>query len=86
MAPRILITSMSGTGKSTVIMALIESGLEAHDLDTVGFSHWVPCDGNPTGARPGFDWLWNESLRNSSPGSAKFLFSWLAARPTWDTS
>lgn len=60
MAAKTLITGMSGTGKSSVIAALSHSGLEAHDLDADGFSHWVPCEGNPTGARDGFDWLWNE--------------------------
>lgn len=60
MAARTLITGMSGTGKSSVIAALRHSELEAHDLDADEFSHWVPCEGNPTGARDGFDWLWNE--------------------------
>jgi len=60
MAPNILITGMSGTGKSSVITALTENGLGAYDLDADGFSNWVPCEGNPTGARQGFDWHWNE--------------------------
>ncbi|MEL6362326.1 MAG: AAA family ATPase [Pseudomonadota bacterium] len=55
-----LITGMSGTGKSTIIAELTRLGLRALDLDEDGWSHWSPCNGNPTGAKPGYDWLWDE--------------------------
>jgi len=57
---KVLITGMSGVGKSSVITALAKEGLRAIDLDEDGWSVWVPCTGNPTGAKPGYDWLWHE--------------------------
>lgn len=54
-----LITGMSGTGKSTIITELLDRGCNAIDLDGSGWSQWVPCEGNPTGANPGHDWQWN---------------------------
>ncbi|MBD3647341.1 MAG: AAA family ATPase [Pseudomonadales bacterium] len=56
----VLITGMSGTGKSTVIGQLVERGHVAIDLDGDEFSHWVSVDGDPTGANPGHDWMWRE--------------------------
>lgn len=58
--PRILITGLSGSGKSTVIGKLAERGARAIDLDGDAWSAWVPADGNPTGAKPGHDWMWKE--------------------------
>jgi broad-specificity NMP kinase len=58
---RILITGMSGTGKSTVVAELAARGHHAIDLDTDTWSEWVQVDGNPTGANSGHDWLWNET-------------------------
>ena len=57
----VLITGMSGTGKSSVIIALRDAGHRAIDLDEGGWSGWIPSDGNPTGAKPGHDWLWDET-------------------------
>lgn len=57
---KVLITGMSGTGKSTVIEALAKAGQRAVDLDADVWSGWAPCEGNPTGAKPGHDWVWNE--------------------------
>lgn len=56
---RILITGMSGTGKSAVIRELAARGHEAYDLDTPIWSHWVaadPADGLTPGQ--GKDWVW----------------------------
>lgn len=61
---RILLTGMSGTGKSTVIGALAARGYKAVDADSDEFSKWVevmseegaevaPVDGNR-------DWVWRE--------------------------
>ena len=57
----ILITGMSGTGKSTVVAELAARGHHAIDLDSDAWSEWVQVDGNPTGANAGHDWLWNET-------------------------
>lgn len=47
---RILLTGMSGTGKSTVIGELAARGYRAIDMDEPGWSEYAP-DG---------DWIWNE--------------------------
>ena len=65
---RVLITGMSGTGKSTVIRALAARGYQAVDLDSDAWSHWVPVPGNDPfdpPPRPGSewqsrDWVWRE--------------------------
>jgi uncharacterized damage-inducible protein DinB/shikimate kinase len=59
--PRILITGMSGTGKSTVVAELAARGYHAIDLDDAPYSGWIPADGNPTGHKPGHDWTWDEA-------------------------
>jgi adenylate kinase family enzyme len=58
---RVLITGVSGTGKSAVTRELAARGYEAHDLDTSEWSHWIdrdPAD-SLTPAR-GKDWVWQE--------------------------
>jgi shikimate kinase len=56
---RVLITGMSGTGKSAVVAELVMRGYEAYDLDTPEWSEWIdtdPADGlTPT---KGKDWVW----------------------------
>src|SRR3989442_15370091 len=58
---RVLLTGMSGTGKSSVIRALASRGYKAVDTDYDGWSHMVDV---PPGASPGGgatqDWLWRE--------------------------
>jgi shikimate kinase len=58
---RVLLTGMSGTGKSTVINQLAARGYNAVDTDDHGLSEWVavPMD-EPTGLGPGHDWVWRE--------------------------
>ena len=58
---RILLTGMSGTGKSTVTAALAARGYRALDTDYNGLSRLVavPAD-EPTGLDPGQDWIWDE--------------------------
>ncbi|MCG7506706.1 shikimate kinase [Mesorhizobium sp. IRAMC:0171] len=56
---RVLITGMSGTGKSATIRELAARGCTAYDLDTPEWSHWVdaaPADTLTPG--DGKDWVW----------------------------
>jgi adenylate kinase family enzyme len=59
---RILLTGMSGVGKSTVTRRLKAQGYQAVDLDDPGWSEWVDStDGEgPSPLRPGKDWVWRE--------------------------
>jgi shikimate kinase len=58
---RVLITGMSGTGKSTVIAALAARGYKAVDTDYGGQSEVVTVpDDVQTGLDPGQDWVWIE--------------------------
>ena len=58
---RILITGMSGTGKSAVVTALSARGFRAVDLDTPDWSEWVDADpSDELTPAPGKDWLWKE--------------------------
>lgn len=59
--PRVLITGMSGTGKSAVVRELIARGYRAHDLDTPEWSQWVDADPADTlTPAAGQDWVWRE--------------------------
>jgi broad-specificity NMP kinase len=58
----VLLTGMSGTGKSTLIGRLAALGYRAIDADTEEWSEWVTVDGD---ADPGSiwsnrDWVWRE--------------------------
>jgi shikimate kinase len=59
---RVLITGMSGTGKSTVIQELASRGYPAHDLDTPEWSEWIDAapsdDLTPV---QGKDWVWRQN-------------------------
>jgi shikimate kinase len=60
---RILLTGLSGTGKSTVIDELAARGYKAVDLDSEEYSEWIPY--TPTSAtdipvEPTRDWVWRE--------------------------
>ncbi|WP_406047586.1 AAA family ATPase [Kribbella sp. NBC_00889] len=59
---RILVTGVSGVGKSTVVARLAELGHRAVDLDSPEWSEWVDsADGSgPTPSQPGKDWQWRE--------------------------
>ena len=50
----ILVTGMSGTGKSSVLEVLAARGHRTVDTDTDRWSHWVTL---PDGER---DWIWRE--------------------------
>lgn len=58
---RILLTGMSGSGKSTVINELAVLGFKAVDLDTSEFSHWIDVETDHSKHElpaPGKDWVW----------------------------
>lgn len=61
---RVLLTGISGTGKSTVIEELAARGYKAVDADTDEFSEWVEIieDADTPGSpvEPGRDWVWRE--------------------------
>jgi shikimate kinase len=58
---RVLLTGMSGTGKSTLIEELSARGYRAVDTDSHGLSELVSVpDDEPTGLEPGQDWVWRE--------------------------
>ena len=58
---RILLTGLSGTGKSTVIADLQARGYTAVDLDTDSWSEWATtANGDDAGVRGKLDWLWRE--------------------------
>jgi broad-specificity NMP kinase len=59
---RVLITGMSGTGKSTVVVELKSRGHRAVDLDTDEYSEWAAPDPDAPGApvEPKRDWVWRE--------------------------
>jgi dephospho-CoA kinase len=61
---RILLTGLSGTGKSTVTEELAARGYKAVDADSDEYSHWVEWIDQPndvgTPVEPGRDWVWRE--------------------------
>lgn len=54
MRSRVLVTGMSGPGKSTVLAALAERGHRVVDTDTDEWCRWVTL---PDGSA---DWIWRE--------------------------
>lgn len=61
---RILLTGMSGTGKSTLTAALAARAFKAVDADCDEYSHWAaPVDDAGVGTPPvggDWDWVWRE--------------------------
>lgn len=76
---RVLITGMSGTGKSAVVRELAARGYAAQDLDTPEWSEWVMAD--PADAltpAEGKDWVWREERVRallSEPGEGVLFIS-----------
>ena len=76
---RVLITGMSGTGKTSVIQELAARGYQAYDLDTPEWSEWIDAD-PPDVLTPsqGKDWVWREDRVHallSAPGDGKLFIS-----------
>lgn len=63
---RVLLTGMSGTGKSTLITELAALGHHAVDLDSDAWSEWAAADPDEDPAEVGTpveadrDWIWRE--------------------------
>lgn len=57
---RILLTGLSGTGKSTLVRELAQRGYKAVDTDTAEWCEWVPAPVGEDTVRPGSDWIWRE--------------------------
>jgi broad-specificity NMP kinase len=75
---RVLITGMSGTGKSTVIEELAARGYKAIDTDYGGLSELVSVpEDEPTGLDSGTDWDWREdriqAILSNDDGDLLFL-------------
>jgi adenylate kinase family enzyme len=60
---RVLITGMSGTGKSKLTCELAARGYKAIDTDTDEWSEWVTAAGLPdqSGVLEEPDWIWHEN-------------------------
>jgi hypothetical protein len=57
----VLLTGMSGTGKSMLICELAARGYKAIDADSDEWSEWVNVTGDgPEGPDAGRDWVWRE--------------------------
>jgi dephospho-CoA kinase len=60
---RVLITGLSGTGKSSVVRSLAARGHRAVDADEPGYSELrAAAPGEITGVGGGQDWVWREPL------------------------
>ena len=77
---RILLTGISGTGKSAVIGELAARGYSAVDADCDEYSEWVAVGDDPDSAgtpvEPGRDWVWRIDRIGAllAASSAELLF------------
>ena len=72
---RVLLTGMSGTGKSSVLAELRARGFKTVDTDYGGWTEQVEVPAN-AGNAPAMEWLWREDLvtRLLSTDDADVLF------------
>jgi adenylate kinase family enzyme len=54
---RVLVTGMSGTGKSSALAELGRRGFRVVETDHPPWSEWIPASGDADG-----EWLWREDL------------------------
>jgi predicted ATPase len=73
---KVLITGMSGTGKSTGLRVLGSRGHRTVDTDTDRCSHWVML---PDGSS---DWVWREQAITDLLAGQGTPRSWPVARAT----
>src|SRR5688500_11723421 len=52
---RVLVTGMSGTGKSSALAALARRGFRVVETDSIDWSEWIPPAADAEG-----EWLWRE--------------------------
>lgn len=57
---RVLITGMSGAGKSSAVEGLARRGFRAIDTDTDGWCEWAVAPVGPQGGATEPDWIWRE--------------------------
>lgn len=80
---RVLITGMSGTGKSAVAQELAARGHRALDLDTPEWSEWIDAaSADDLTPAAGKDWVWREArVREllSGPGDGTLFISGCAS-------
>lgn len=61
---RVMLTGISGVGKSTLVAELVRRDYKAVDADTAEYSEWVEVSGEDTAAgtpvEAGRDWVWRE--------------------------
>lgn len=80
MTIRVLITGISGVGKSSVVDALLALGYNAVDADTPEYSEWIEVaqdDTSPgTPVEANRDWVWREDRMSEllQPERAELLF------------
>ena len=77
--PTVLVTGMSGTGKSTALELLAEHGYEVVDTDTNAWSEWVTL---PDGS---LDWIWREDAMARLLDVRRKMCSWPGSRPAAPT-
>lgn len=72
---RVLITGMSGTGKSSVVRELVARGHHAVDADEPAYSELrAAAPGEITGVGGGQDWVWRETAVSALLDSSGDLF------------
>jgi hypothetical protein len=75
----VLVTGMSGTGKSAALVELARRGFRVVDMDSGGWSEWVRVAGDPVG-----EWLWREDRIAQLLASVEVILDRVENRTTND--